>query len=576
MDEIVFDIETDGINPTVIHCWSASGGKHGTTKESFQREVLDTGATLVGHNILAYDCPALRRLWGLDFTGVNLVDSLVLSRLANPSRPGGHGLEAWGNTLGYPKVAHEDWTTYSPEMKHRCDVDVEINERVLKLVRKELSGFKDESLALEHSIAEIIASQVSNGCELDTMAALMLAAELRDEQARVEQECQETFRPLATPGPQVTPKLTKQGTLSKVGTKFLGDDWGSLGGPCTRVTFPPFNLGSNAQIAAHLGRLGWKPKTLTPTGAPVVDEGALKDVDIPEAQLILRYKNLSKVATMIESWLEAQDDDGRIRGYVNPNGAVTGRMTHSSPNLAQVPARGDLGSKCRELFIAKEGYSLVGMDASGLELRMLAHYMGDEAYTKAVVEGNSKDGTDAHSVNMRAAGLGDRATAKTFIYALLYGAGDGKIAEIAGLPRAKDGKALKERFLRATPALGSLKSRVEAAAARGYLIGLDGRRIAVRSQHAALNTLLQGAGAVVMKRSNCLLRDSLGAEGVWQQGVYQVLSVHDEIQAEVRDDLVPMYREHAEAAMVAAGEYYNLRCPLSGDSASGANWNETH
>ena len=570
--EIVFDIEANGLHPDRVHCWAASGNQSGTTPESFQ-QVLNTGATLVGHNIIGYDIPVLGSVWGLEPTANNVIDTLVLSRLANPSRQGGHGLAAWGQRLGYPKVEHEDWSTYTPEMQHRCNVDVEINERVLVAVRKELKGFSQDSIDLEMEVAHVIEKQHKTGWAFDERKAFLLAARLRDEQRAVELEVQEQFRPLATKGTEVNPRYTKDGSLSKVGTNFLGDDWETLSGPCTKVTFPEFNLGSNDQIARYLKRQGWEPKTLTETGKAVVDEGALKGVDIPEAQLILRYKNLSKVAKMVEGWIEACQDDGRIYGRVNPCGAVTGRMTHSNPNLAQVPARGSLGKECRELFTVEPGYTLVGTDACGLELRCLAHYMNDEGYSKAVVEGSQSEGTDVHTLNQKAAGLPDRDTAKTFIYAFLYGAGDALIADIAGLKTAKEGKALKERFLRATPALASLKSRVEDAAGRGWLKGLDGRKVHVRSVYSGLNTLLQSAGAILMKRQMVIL-DTL----VFEAGLdaRQVATVHDEVQFEVADGDVGEFQKLAEQSMVLAGEYYNLRCPLAGEAKAGQTWKETH
>jgi len=570
-NEIVFDIEANGLEPTLVHCWSATGGLHGTTKESFQREVLDSGATLVGHNILSYDVPVLERLWGLDFSGVTLVDTLVLSRLARPDRNGGHGLAQWGQTLGYPKVVHEDWEHYSPAMKKRCDVDVEINEMVLRKVREELRGFSDESIQLETEIFKVISDQCDYGWPFDEHKAILLTARLKDEQKSAEREIRERFTPLATPLGEVQPKVKANGELSKVGTKFLGDAWNTLVGPCTRVSFPEFNPGSNDQIARYLQRYGWEPTQLTPTGKPIVDESTLKHVDIPEAQLILRYKNLGKMATMIESWIEAQDDeDGRVRGYVNSCGAVTSRMSHSKPNLAQVPARGPDGKKCRELFTVDKGYTLVGADASGLELRMLAHYMADPEYITTVVEG------DVHTVNQHAAGLETRDRAKTFIYAFLYGAGDLEIAEVSGSKSKAHGRKLKQRFLAQTPALAALIKRVQAAAARGYLIGLDGRKVYVRSTYAALNTLLQSGGAIYMKRQQLILANKMKAAGIYNNGAMFVGTIHDEQQTEVRDDLVAQYTQMASDSFVEAGEYYNLRCPMAGEYQTGKTWAETH
>ena len=276
---------------------------------------------------------------------------------------------------------------------------------------------------------------------------------------------------------------------------------------------------------------------------------------------------LQKRYAQVTSWLNALSDDGRIRGYVNPCGTVTGRMTHSKPNLAQVPAvYSPYGKECRELFTVPKRYKLVGMDASGLELRMLAHYMNDNDYTYEVLNG------DIHTANQRAAGLESRDKAKTFIYAFLYGAGDGKIGEIVG-GTARQGAVLKENFLNNTPALAALRSRVTTAAGKGYLKGLDGRRIKVRSEHSALNTLLQGAGAVVMKQALVHLEDYANAEGI---DYHFIGNIHDEIQTEVREDQATRFGELAVQAVIDTTESLNLRCPLDAEYKIGSNWADTH
>jgi DNA polymerase I-like protein with 3'-5' exonuclease and polymerase domains len=367
---------------------------------------------------------------------------------------------------------------------------------------------------------------------------------------------------------KVVPKVKKDGGYSTVGLKFLGDDClRVVGGEFSRVEYPEFNLGSRKQIGEYLIHFGWKPKTFTPTEQPIVDEAVLSEVtDIPQAQLIAEFLLVQKRVAMVQSWLDAEVD-GRVHGRVNSNGAVTGRMTHSSPNLAQVPASySPYGKQCREVWTVEEGYRLVGCDASGLELRMLAHYMNDEDYTKELLNG------DIHTFNQQAAGLPTRDLAKTFIYAFLYGAGDAKIGDIAGGTK-QDGRKLKAKFLRNTPALARLRERVEEAANRGWLKGLDGRRIAVRSPHAALNTLLQGAGAVVMKQALIRLDQMATAHGL---NYYFVGNVHDEIQSEVAAKDATAFGKLAAYSIARAGQDFKLRCPLAGEYQIGTNWSETH
>ena len=329
-----------------------------------------------------------------------------------------------------------------------------------------------------------------------------------------------------------------------------------------------FNLGSRQQIGRHLQYYGWKPSQFTDKGQPIVDEAVLRKVKgIPEAALIGEYLMIQKRIAQVQSWLDAVQDDGRVHGYVNANGAVTGRMTHSSPNMGQVPAvYSPYGKECRDVWTVPEGYKLVGMDASGLELRMLAHYMNDEGYTNEILNG------DIHTTNQLAAGITTRDQAKTFIYAFLYGAGDAKIGSIVG-GNAKDGKRLKEEFLHNTPALGRLRERVGVASGRGYVLGLDRRRVAIRSSHAALNSLLQSAGAIIMKKALCLL-DEYAI--LWGLDYHIIGNIHDEIQTEVREDQAERFGRLATSCVEAAGLFYRLNCPLAGDYKVGQTWAETH
>lgn len=573
--EYVLDIETNGLNPDVIHTCFV-GDEEFRSAEEFKNftDSLTSEDTIYAHNGIAFDFPILRRLWNAAFGLVPLRDTLVLSRLAVPSRPDGHSLRAWGNRLGFPKDDYDGgWDTYSREMAEYCKRDVAVTQRVLETVREELAGFSEECIRLEHVVARIIAKQVDHGWLLDEVGCFRLLQKLRTRQEEVREEVQKTFKPYPKAVREVVPKVTKAGTLSKVGLNAF-DDHTVVGGAFTHVQWPEFNLGSRKQIGEYLVRFGWKPTKFTETGQPIVDEGTLEGIKgVPEAQLIAEFLMLQKRVAQVDSWLNAVKEDGRVHGRVNSNGANTGRMTHMSPNVAQVPAsRAPYGTECRAVWTVPDGYVLVGCDAEGLELRCLAHYMNDDAFTEAVVNGDKDKGTDVHTMNMKAAGLSDRDQAKTFIYAFLYGAGDAKIGEIVGGSR-NDGRKLKERFLARTPALRSLRQRVEQASQRGWLKSLDGRRLHVRSQHSALNTLLQGAGAVIMKQALCIL-DRLADEEPLE--FHFVGNIHDEFQAEVLADEAERFAVLAEHSIFQAGVELGLRCPLAGSSAIGLNWAETH
>jgi DNA polymerase I len=568
---LVLDIETDDLNPTVIWCCAASNGEVYYDAISFNAFIrdLDTETTLVAHNGLAYDFPVLERLWGADLSIFPKLDTLVLSRLANPSREGGHSLKAWGVELGFPKGDYNDWSHLNDEMVSYCKQDVAVNEKLYSRLKIELAHFKGDCVELEHQVQLVIIDQINNGWKLDERYAYDLVATLKERVYELEAEVHAVFLPLPTFISEVTPKVKKDGTFSVVGLKFLGDSWVDVGGRFSRVDYPVFNLGSRQQIGRWLQHFGWKPEVFTDKGQPKVDETVLVGVtDIPQAQLISEYLTVQKRIALVSSWIEAVDPNtGRVHGYVNSNGAVTGRMTHSKPNVAQVPSsHSPYGVESRSCWIAAEGYSLVGMDASGLELRMLAHYMDDEKYTAEILDG------DIHTANMLAAGLTDRSQAKTFIYAYLYGAGDEKIGSIVGGGRA-EGAELKAKFLENTPALAVLRADVEKQAIKGNIEGLDGRRLMIRSSHAALNTLLQSAGAIVMKKALTLLDHYAKLWGIRYRFVG---NIHDEIQTEVEIGKEDVFGRLAVSCIQAAGTHFNLNCPLDGEYKVGKSWASTH
>ena len=580
MRKIVFDIEANGLDPTKIWCVVMydidSRNTHVCYEKQYFWDWLVTDqcerdvepVEFIGHNILGYDIPVLERLWGISFAGHKLTDTLVMSRLAEPSRQGGHSLESWGERLNCPKGEHSDWDTFSEDMVEYCKQDVQVNKLVYQRLLHDLGGFGADSILLETQVQAIISKQIESGWLLDQESAFVLLAELKEKKYDLEDKVHETFKPLPTFIKEVTPKVKKDGTYSIVGLKFLGDFWTTAVASFSRIDYPEFNLGSRQQIGRYLQYFGWKPETFTEKGHPIVDESVLRDVKgIPEASLIGEYLMVQKRIAQIQSWIDAVKDDGRVHGYVNANGAVTGRMTHSSPNMGQVPAvYSPYGKECRACWTVPDGYKLVGMDASGLELRMLAHYMNDEGYTNEILNG------DIHTANQLAAGLATRDQAKTFIYAFLYGAGDAKIGSIVG-GSARDGKRLKEKFLSNTPALGKLRGRVSTASGRGFVFGLDGRKVAIRSEHAALNSLLQSAGAIVMKKALVLLDQY----AIMHKIDYKIIgNIHDEIQTEVKSKDADRFGRLATACIEAAGLHYKLRCPLAGEYKVGANWAETH
>lgn len=576
--KVAFDIETDGLNPSKIHCIAAHVIGQDVSEfwtpdrvKYFPAWLVEINAeVLIGHNIIGFDLPALGKLLGFEWWG-EVEDTLVMSRLDNPSREGGHSLASWGTRMNFPKGDYDDWSVYTDEMGEYCKQDVKVLVRLYKyMTSKRMS---EKALEMEHKIAQITHKQTQNGWKFDLRKATHLLAAIKEEMFIAEDEVRKVFKPLPVWTPLKYLKQThkKDGgkTSNYINQLAKGAEWHEIDGELQwgYYAFPEFNLGSRQQIAKYLQHFGWEPKDFTELGTPIVSETILETIEIPEGKLIAKYLMLQKRLGLVSAWIDAVDETGRIHGKVNTCGAVTGRMTHSSPNLAQVPASySPYGEDCRELFTVEDGYKLVGMDASGLELRMLAHYMNDEDYTNEVING------DIHTANQRAANLESRDKAKTFIYAFLYGAGDGKIGQVVG-GTAKDGKRLKADFLKNTPALKKLRTRVTSLADSGSLIGLDGRLLHVRSSHAALNTLLQSAGAIVMKRAVVLL-DYFSQ--VYKIDYKLVGQIHDEVQVEVAENQAQFFGDLAVNCVRRAGKDFKLNCPLDGDYKIGTTWRETH
>ena len=557
-NKVVFDIET---TMTADKIWCIVC-KHGDTYYQFKEDRLHRFAELIkqtdeviGHNIIGFDIPVVNTIFGYDvFANCKVTDTLVLSRLLNPMIEGGHSLRNWGTKLGQNKIHFEQFDYFSEDMLTYCRNDVELTERLYKFLIKKTTDF-GQSVELEHRVAKIIQKQHERGFKINVVEAYELQSKFQEDMNDLTTKVRQTFPPM---------KIEEE-FIPKSNNKARGY---VKGVPFIKVKYKEFNLGSRQQIAERLMLLGWKPKKKTDKGHVIVDEKVLSQIhNIPEAKLINRYLMLQKRIAQVSSWIEAIKEDGRVHGKVITNGTITGRMSHQSPNMAQIPAvYSPYGKECRALWTVNKGYKLVGVDASGLELRMLAHYMNDERYTHEVVNG------DIHRANQAAAGLESRDKAKTFIYAFIYGAGSKKIGSIIG-GSERDGERAKEKFLRATPSLRSLREKVERVAQRRWVRGLDQRKIIIRYPHAALNTLLQGAGAIVMKYALTLLEEYVIRK---QIKAFPVVNVHDEFQYEVEESRAEEFGRLAVQSIIDAGKQLNVRCPLNGEYKIGNNWSETH
>lgn len=596
---LLFDIETDGLLDTVskVHCIVA---RDVDTDEEYVWvgdqcregwEFLKTASSLIGHNIMAFDIPVLEKVFNdklteltfHDFVSIKLWDTLVMARLMWPDRRdrdfklfrsgklppkliGSHSLKAWGYRIGEHKGEFgdtTDWSEFSDEMLQYCRQDVVVNVKLFK--KMEALNYSVDAIQLEHDIHQILIHQEHDGFPFDEKKAQELFVVLNERRLEIEGELTE----------RQPPWIEETEFIPKVNNKKLGYEKGV---PFIKRKEIPFNPNSREHISRMLmEKHGWEPKVFTETGLPKVDEKVLSGLDYPEAKLLNEYlmlqKRIGQLAEGEQAWMKLSKN-GVIHGRVNHMGAVTSRCTHQNPNCAQIPSVGaPYGKECRSLFHAPDGWVVMGCDVSGLELRMLGHFVAkfdDGKYADIVVNG------DIHTANQEAAGLPTRNMAKTFIYGWLYGAGSEKIGKIVGKGRT-EGERLKRKFLKNQPAIDKLRKAVGKAALRGHLIGIDKRIMPVRHEHAALNTLLQGSGAVICKRWVVAFNEMIREAGfVRNRDFRQVAFVHDEIQVLVRADLGEEIGNLCVKAIERAGEYYKLRVPLTGEYKLGKNWAETH
>ena len=575
----VFDIETDGFIDVVtkMHCIVL---KNIDTNEilklpNYQALLkLEEADLIIGHNIIKYDLPVIHKLFPSFSFKAKVFDTLVATRLLFPDVTekdfqrkdfpkdciGRHSLKAWGNRIGtYKSQFESDFKIFTDEMLEYCIQDVEVTHKLYDMIQKK--GYSEQSMDLEHDVAFLIHKQEQHGFAFNVEAGQELYSKLNARRLELEDELQKLF----------PPETVEKVFIPKVNNKARGYVKGE---PFIKKSTVVFNPSSRQHIGQKLiDKYNWKPKEFTNDGKPKLDETILESLEYPEAKILCEHflldKRIGQLATGTQAWLK-HEKKGRIHGTCNTNSTVTGRATHSYPNMAQVPSVSvPYGKECRALFTVPTNKKLVGVDVSGLEVRMLAHYMakydnGD--YAKVVLDG------DIHTETQQLAGLDSRDLAKRFYYCFLYGGGVKKIALVTG-KTVKEAGQIKKRFLNNLPALNKLITQVQEAATRGYLIGLDKRQIKVRSPHAALNTLLQSGGAIVCKQWLVEFDKVIGESAA---GIQQVVWVHDEIQIECPENLADKVGQIAVEAIKKAGEHFKLRVPLTGEYKIGDNWSETH
>lgn len=626
---LFFDTETDGLLDalTKIHCIRIYDGAVNSWLRFDQDHLpIEMGVKLlmdadciVGHSAIDFDIPALTKVYPWFKPKGRVLDSLVYARLVygdikgadfglyrRGQLPGNligrHSLEAWGYRIGALKGTFgktTDWKTFSPEMGEYCERDVTVLLKLWEWV--DARKCSKEALATELAVQHIVSRGSRFGFPFDIDGCEQLYARLVAERAAVEQEASRIFSPFY--------KWDSKIFKPKRDNVRLGY---REGGDCCKISLVDFKVTSSQHVYVYLRRkYDWEPEEFTEkseippqwrhlfrrlyqergiTGfpEPKIDDEILAKLEFPEAPLLARaallQKRIGQVGEGSKAWLRVYNNKTKaIHGSINTIGAVTRRMTHFDPNLAQVPAvSAEYGADCRALFGCfghRAEWTQVGADASSLEMMMLGHFLAafdDGAFLRAILQGTKEAGTDPHSMNAGILGL-TRDSAKTWFYAWLYGAGDEKLGKIAHRDKGY-GRKMRVKFLASVPGFdGLLKAIQRTVKERGYLLALDGHPLPIRSDHAALNTLLQSAGALVMKKALVILDANLSY--IYQPGVdYEIVAnVHDEWQVLVAPTADPeLIGQLAVDAITAAGQHFRLRCPLSGEYKIGKNWKETH
>lgn len=577
---LVFDLESDGLLDTITQVWCI--GIFDTKTEQYVAyygaslaagiERLRTAPIICGHNVIDYDIPAIGKLYPGWKPEGKVVDTVILSRLLWPDITGGHSLSAWGDRLKFPKGDHSDWTQLSDEMLEYMQQDVMVTAKLYRACIKRSKGNDwTFSSRIEHDFQSFLSEQRDNGWYFLRDAGERLLDTMTSRIDEIDASLNSSIPDLwVSDDPKLTVPIKKDGTPAARAINWIYKDCDVLpnnhdiGGDFTKLV-RRWNYGSRQQMQTLLLRYGWKPTEYTEKGSPKLDEDSLKSVTDPIGGLLADRFVLVTRTAQLRNWLDAVRPDSRIESKAIGQGTPTGRCRHQV--IVNVPTgRAPWGEEIRKLFACEQGTRLVGIDAAGLELRMLSHYMKDRQYQDILLN------DDIHTYNQKLAGLPTRDDAKTFIYALLYGAGDAKIGQIInGGPQ--DGARLRAKFMRGLPKYAQLVDWVKAEAAKGWVPGIDGRRVPVRSEHSALNSLLQSAGSITVKlwtlRTHQLVHHN-------NLPVKFVGHFHDEINAEVSESSVKRYIAIATKSMKFAEQRLNITCPLDVTAKVGDNWYDVH
>ena len=610
MSNLVWDIEGDGLHPSVIWC--------AVTMDTVTKEIrqysnhdpklppisefimaLEAADTWIGHNIIRWDIPQLKRLWGLDDSKVKIIDTLVLSRLNNWPRPqtrGKHGLDPWGELVGVKKPPIKGWMEWDPEFIVRCTEDVKINEKVYRIVVQEAQALIKENelyreaMRVEHEMEKLMEKQTTDGWLFDFDACQSLIDAITIEMKEIE----ETIEPHLSPITKVLdkepriPQYKKNGEYTMASARMISQFLGRQVNPEDALrTEPPMQPGERYQrtevlvagmgqqdsVRAYVESLGvvwtqWNWKKINGEFvrmSPKMNDGDLLRVDHPHTKGVSEYYTLRSRRSILQGWMEQKDGDGRLRGDVMNMGARSFRQVHKV--IANIPSpKAKYGADIRRLFICPEDKTIISVDSASCQLRILAHFLGDQGYTDTILHG------DAHQRHADAMET-TRDKAKPAAFAILYGCGAGKLASILSLSEAEAGK-IKRNFVSNVPNLSKLIDQSKATVeSRGFLRGIDGRRIYPDEAYKSMNYIIQGTEAILMKASLVMV-----AEGFKEAGIEfkHLFFAHDEVSYEIDPKDVPKASEIISNAFIEAPKKYGINIMGHGDILTGGNYLEVH
>ena len=600
---MIVDLEANGLlyEADKIWCIAVKTGDDVICSRNIERmlEVISDLPYAVFHNGFGYDIPLIKKLYP-QWEPPKAHDTQVLSQLYEPDKRGGHSIENWARQFGMIKHPDCDWSQFSPEMIERCKEDVRITEKVFHFLESRMD-IEDAPVKLEYRIAELHAQQVLNGVLFDRDKAESLVEQITKEIEDIDKKVIPRIpKRIVQVGTDVKKIFKKDGAYTSQiadwyynsGAFAAGFDLEDICGPFTRIRYEEINLGSSEQVKGYLLSVGWRPtewnykkdkrgRVVYENGSPVrtspkLSEDSFSSVEGDIPNLVSRRSVLVHRRSMLinenrgTGWLNKIRDDGRIPADGMPLGTPTGRYTHSV--IVNVPKNDPdviLGKEFRSLFIVPDGKIMVGTDADSLEARIEGHYTypyDGGAYARELLEG------DTHQINADLWGV-SRSKAKNGKYALTYGAQPAKLAETIGKPK-RQGKMLYDAFWKNKRALKKLTDDATRLwKRRGYLLGLDGRKLYPRSEHSVINYLFQSGGSIVVKTATCYMNNGFRRAGI---DIKQIMHFHDEIQFEAYEKDLPVIEKIIKSSWKKAGEYFNLNIPITGDISVGKNWSETH